>query len=158
MSTEVTLNFNVKESTIVQETSWKSSWSRNVDPTPEDPDTPDTPDSPEAPTDPTDPTDTTDPTTPAETTPSSSRDRDDDDPSIIITVTSEPEAVVVVNTVEPAVPELISVIEDDPIPLAAAPVAAVPKTGDVSALWMLLAALSGLGLTGLTLSDKKEKK
>lgn len=158
VSTEVTLNFNVKESTIVQETSWKSSWSRNVDPTPEDPDTPDTPDSPEAPTDPTDPTDTTDPTTPAETTPSSSRDRDDDDPSIIITVTSEPEAVVVVNTVEPAVPELISVIEDDPIPLAAAPVAAVPKTGDVSALWMLLAALSGLGLTGLTLSDKKEKK
>ncbi|MBQ6833731.1 MAG: Cys-Gln thioester bond-forming surface protein [Lachnospiraceae bacterium] len=42
-------------------------------------------------------------------------------------------------------------IEDDPVPLAV-----LPMTGDVSAIWMLISLISGLGLAGLSLADRKK--
>jgi len=58
-------------------------------------------------------------------------------------------------------------ISDDDVPLTAAdiiniqdpeiPLAVLPMTGDVSVFWLFLSAISGLGLAGLTFSDKKKK-
>ena len=42
-------------------------------------------------------------------------------------------------------------IEDAPIPLAV-----LPMTGDVSVIWMLISLISGLGLAGLSLADRKK--
>lgn len=49
--------------------------------------------------------------------------------------------------------EEIEEIPEDDIPLAD-----VPKTGDASALWMLMSALSGSGLLGLAVLEKKRKE
>ena len=38
------------------------------------------------------------------------------------------------------------------------PLASVPKTGDMSVLWLALTALSGSGLAGLSVLEKKRKE
>ena len=50
---------------------------------------------------------------------------------------------------EPVVEEPAEIAEEE------VPLADVPKTGDVSALWLALTALSGSGLTGLGILGKK---
>lgn len=63
------------------------------------------------------------------------------------------------------------VIPDEPTPLAPAPVeepieildeevplANVPKTGDISALWYAMSAISGLGMLGLAVTGKKKEE
>lgn len=64
-------------------------------------------------------------------------------------------------------PEDVINISDSDVPLTAAdiidiqdpeiPLAVLPMTGDVSVFWLFLSALSGLGLAGLTFSDRKKK-
>ncbi|MBQ6857032.1 MAG: LPXTG cell wall anchor domain-containing protein, partial [Lachnospiraceae bacterium] len=131
---KVNLNFNVEEGTIVKETSWRRTWSETPAPEPETPDQPNTPDEPDTPDKP-------------------KKDRDHDDP-VVVTVKEDPVEVVVIE--EPTVPlaaaDLVT-LEDPAVPLAV-----LPMTGDMSSLWMVIAALSGLSLTGLTISDKKKKK
>ena len=99
--------------------------------TPDQPNTPDEPDTPDKP----------------------KKDRDHDDP-VVVTVKEDPVEVVVIE--EPTVPlaaaDLVT-LEDPAVPLAV-----LPMTGDMSSLWMVIAALSGLSLTGLTISDKKKKR
>ncbi|MBQ6835223.1 MAG: Cys-Gln thioester bond-forming surface protein [Lachnospiraceae bacterium] len=131
---KVNLNFNVEEGTIVKETSWRRTWSETPAPEPETPDQPNTPDEPDTPDKP-------------------KKDRDHDDP-VVVTVKEDPVEVVVIE--EPTVPlaaaDLVT-LEDPAVPLAV-----LPMTGDMSSLWMVIAALSGLSLTGLIISDKKKKK
>ena len=44
-------------------------------------------------------------------------------------------------------------IEDNQIPLAV-----LPMTGDVSVIWMLISLISGLGLAGVSFTDRKKRK
>ena len=44
------------------------------------------------------------------------------------------------------------------IPEEEVPLAAVPKTGDASALWLALSALSGAGLAGVSLLGRKKRE
>lgn len=53
----------------------------------------------------------------------------------------------------PAVEPELEVIPDTNIPLAD-----VPKTGDLSALWLALSALSGTGLAGVSIIGRKKKE
>ena len=48
--------------------------------------------------------------------------------------------------------EVVDMIDEE-VPLAEA-----PQTGDASALWLMLSALSGSGLLGLTLANKKREE
>jgi LPXTG-motif cell wall-anchored protein len=60
-------------------------------------------------------------------------------------------------------------IPEEPVPLAPAPemeeimdeevpLADIPKTGDASALWLALSALSGTGLAGVSLMGRKKRE
>lgn len=103
----------------------------------------------------------TTPTTPTnDSTPSPSGSSDggtnDDEPSTDIT----DEAVSLAEIIDEAVP--LAEILDEDVPLAEildedVPLAEIPKTGDDSNLWMALMLLSGLGLAGIMLKDKREK-
>ena len=127
---KVNLNFDVKEGTIVKETTWERTWKNDTEP---DKPTTSTP-SNATPNDPT-------PNNPTPDTPT------------VITETETPEPVVV--------------IEDTDVPLAVAgaysipdeeiPLAVLPMTGDASVIWLFLSMISGFGLAGLTLVDKRKK-
>lgn len=49
-------------------------------------------------------------------------------------------------------------IMDEEVPLGNMVLAVLPATGDLTGLWMLLALLSGLGLAGMTVAEKKRRK
>ncbi|MBQ7796639.1 MAG: Cys-Gln thioester bond-forming surface protein [Lachnospiraceae bacterium] len=49
-------------------------------------------------------------------------------------------------------------ILDEDVPLGNLVLQTLPATGDVSALWMILSALSGLGLAAMSLVDRKRKE
>ena len=63
-------------------------------------------------------------------------------------------------TVEPT-PEPIEEPVEEPeveIPEEEVPMAQAPETGDVSALWLALTALSGTGLAGLAVLGRKKRE
>ena len=72
-------------------------------------------------------------------------------PSIVIPEDPTPLAPMPEVTPEPT-PELEEIPEED------VPLADVPKTGDASALWMVLSALSGTGLAGASLLGRKKRE
>lgn len=88
------------------------------------------------------------------------------DPPSVPSDPSDPETPVIVVPPKPPVEDLgdddtpkgsvdpSEELPEDEIPLGDAE---VPKTGDLSLLWAAAAAVSGLGLAGLKLSDKKRK-
>lgn len=121
---------------VTEETAkeWENTWSQSYQYSdPDDPDDPDTP---------VQPRDVDSPSTPDKPS------KDDDDPG-----TTTPETGTPTTEVPTAVLSETERITDDPVPLAT-----LPKTGDASVLWLVFASLSGLGLAGLSFSDKKRRK
>lgn len=53
--------------------------------------------------------------------------------------------------------QLLEIMDDD-VPLGNMVLGMLPATGDVSAMWMVLSLLSGLGLAGVTLAEKRRKE
>lgn len=49
-------------------------------------------------------------------------------------------------------------ILDDDVPLGNMVLAVLPATGDISVIWVILTLLSGLGLAGMTIAEKKRKE
>ena len=63
-----------------------------------------------------------------------------------------PEAEVPLAAIPEAEVPLATLVDED------VPLASVPKTGDISSLWYVLLALSGIGLLGMAINGKKSKE
>ena len=82
-----------------------------------------------------------------------------DEPTVEPTVEPAPEPIE--EPVEEPVEEPEVEIPEEPeveIPEEDVPLAEIPETGDTSAMWILAAAVSGIGLVWLSLTGKKRKE
>ncbi len=136
--TEATVTATVVVTTEEKtEHSWENSW------TYEAPTEPTTPVQPRTPNEPDDPDPTDDPDTPVAPTPSETP--------------ADPEITEISDDPTP-----LGIIDDNDIPLGVLgasdiPRALAPATGDASAIWAILTAISGFLLSGFLFIDKKRK-
>lgn len=94
------------------------------------------------------------------TTPDPTPDPDDDDGGDEETTDIPDPGVALTNISATEVP--LADLPDMEVPLADipdedVPLATIPRTGDYSTLWMIIMLLSGLGLAGIMLTEKREK-